>query len=148
LGSSPVVLHMKMEQIECSETSAYVSQTAGNYPKENVIYSEHGESLKSRIIFFFPEIWSQTVYYDVCLILCVYLCNFVIFAASLMFCTTEVLTLIYFVAGEYVSAVCQDTPVSTFRWQHIFLENRAHLSSSPKRLKMAASYYCTLWQLP
>jgi len=40
---------MKMEQIECSETSAYIIQTPGNYPKENVIYSEHGESLKSRI---------------------------------------------------------------------------------------------------
>ena len=23
---------------------------AGNYPKENIIYSEHGESLKSRIL--------------------------------------------------------------------------------------------------
>ena len=41
---------MKMEQIECSETSAYKIQTPGNYPKENIIYSEHGESLKSRMI--------------------------------------------------------------------------------------------------
>jgi len=40
-----------MEQIECSETSAYIIQTPGNYPKENKIYSEHGESLKSRIWF-------------------------------------------------------------------------------------------------
>jgi len=32
-----------------------------------------------------------------------------------MFWTIEVLTLIYFVTGEYVSAVCQDTPVSPFR---------------------------------
>jgi hypothetical protein len=39
---------MKMEQIECSETSAYIIETPGNYPKENIIYSEHGESLKSR----------------------------------------------------------------------------------------------------
>ena len=39
---------MKMEQIECSETSAYKIQTLGNYPKENIQYSEHGESLKSR----------------------------------------------------------------------------------------------------
>ena len=37
-----------MEQIECSETSAYKIQTPGNYPKETIIYSEHGESLKSR----------------------------------------------------------------------------------------------------
>jgi len=41
---------MKMEQIECSETSAYIIQTPGNYPKENIIYSEQGESLKSRIV--------------------------------------------------------------------------------------------------
>jgi len=27
---------MKMEQIECSETSAYKIRTPGNYPKENV----------------------------------------------------------------------------------------------------------------
>jgi len=27
---------MKMEQTECSETSAYKLQTPGNYPKENV----------------------------------------------------------------------------------------------------------------
>ena len=29
---------MKMEQIECSETSAYIIQTPGSYPKENIIY--------------------------------------------------------------------------------------------------------------
>ena len=40
---------MKMEQIECSETSAYIIKTPGNYQKENIIYSEHGESLKSRL---------------------------------------------------------------------------------------------------
>ena len=40
---------MKIEQIECSETSAYIIQTPGNYSKENIICSEHGESLKSRI---------------------------------------------------------------------------------------------------
>jgi len=27
---------MKMEQIECSETSAYKIQTPGNYPKESI----------------------------------------------------------------------------------------------------------------
>jgi len=43
-------LRMKMEQIGCSETSAYIIQTPGNYPKENIIYSEHGESLKSGIV--------------------------------------------------------------------------------------------------
>ena len=29
---------MKMEQIECSETSAYKIETPGNYPKENILY--------------------------------------------------------------------------------------------------------------
>ena len=41
---------MKMEQIGCSETSAYIIQTAGKYPKEYIHDSKHGESLKSRII--------------------------------------------------------------------------------------------------
>ena len=41
---------MKMELIECSETSAYNNQTPGKYPKEYIQDSKHGESLKSRII--------------------------------------------------------------------------------------------------
>jgi hypothetical protein len=42
----------KMEQIECSETSAYKIQTPGNYPEENIQHTrkEHRESLKSGII--------------------------------------------------------------------------------------------------
>jgi len=40
---------MKMEQTECSETSAYKIQTPGNYPEESIQHSEHGESLKSRM---------------------------------------------------------------------------------------------------
>ena len=39
---------MKMELTEGSETSAYIKQTPGNYPKGNLLYSVHGESLKSR----------------------------------------------------------------------------------------------------
>jgi hypothetical protein len=39
---------MKMEQTECSETSAYKIQTPGNYPEENIQHTEHGKSLKSR----------------------------------------------------------------------------------------------------
>jgi len=31
---------MKMEQTECSETSAYKIQTPGNYPEENIQYNE------------------------------------------------------------------------------------------------------------
>jgi hypothetical protein len=38
-----------MEQIECSETSAYKIQTPGNHPEENIQHTEHGESLKSKI---------------------------------------------------------------------------------------------------
>jgi len=38
---------MKMEQTECSETSAYKIQTPGNYPEENMQHTEDGESLKS-----------------------------------------------------------------------------------------------------
>ena len=41
-------LPMKMEQIECSETSAYKIQTPGNNPEENIQHSEHGESLKCK----------------------------------------------------------------------------------------------------
>jgi len=40
---------MKMEQTECSETSAYKIQTPGNYPEGNMQQTEHGESLKARI---------------------------------------------------------------------------------------------------
>jgi len=40
---------MKMEETECSETSAYKIQTPGNYTERNIKHSEHGKSLKSRI---------------------------------------------------------------------------------------------------
>jgi len=41
---------MKMEQTECSETAAYEIQTPGNYREESTQHSEHGESLKSRLV--------------------------------------------------------------------------------------------------
>jgi hypothetical protein len=44
---------MKMEQTECSETSAYKIQTPGNYPEENIQHTEHSESLKSRMYYIF-----------------------------------------------------------------------------------------------
>ena len=50
LYGKSVGLHMKMEPIEGSETSAIINQTSGNYPKGNLLYSVHGESLKSRIL--------------------------------------------------------------------------------------------------
>ena len=40
-------LPMKMEPIEGSETSDIRTKTPGNYPKENILHIEHGESLKS-----------------------------------------------------------------------------------------------------
>ena len=42
---------MKMELIECSETSAIRTQTPGNRPKENILHIEHGESLKTKILY-------------------------------------------------------------------------------------------------
>jgi hypothetical protein len=41
---------LKMEQIECSETSANINQTLGKHPKDSTLNTEHGESLKSRIL--------------------------------------------------------------------------------------------------
>ena len=35
IPSSKAGVPLKMEQIECSETSAYINQTPGNHPKEN-----------------------------------------------------------------------------------------------------------------
>jgi len=43
------ILPLKMEQTECSETSAYKFHTPGNHPKESIQHSVHGESLKSRL---------------------------------------------------------------------------------------------------
>ena len=39
---------MKMEQTECSETSANKIQAPGNYPEESIQHLEHDESLKSK----------------------------------------------------------------------------------------------------
>ena len=45
--STHIYLSMKMEQTEFSETLAYKIQTPGNYLKESIQHTEHGESLKS-----------------------------------------------------------------------------------------------------
>ena len=50
---------MKMEKTECSETSAYKIQTLGNYPKESIQHTEHGESLKLRIMKYTVDIKQQ-----------------------------------------------------------------------------------------
>jgi hypothetical protein len=50
---------MKMEQ--CFETSAYKIQTSGNYPEENIQYTAHGESFKSRLYLSFTTVKSKVV---------------------------------------------------------------------------------------
>jgi len=45
--SVPSSRPLKMEPIEGSETSDFRTQTPENYPKENILHKEHGESLKS-----------------------------------------------------------------------------------------------------
>ena len=48
----PVILHPPIHEFgtdKGSETSAIRTKTPGNYPKENILHNEQGESLKSRI---------------------------------------------------------------------------------------------------
>jgi len=58
-----------MEQTECSETPEYKIQTPGNYPKENIQHTEHGESLKSRIAYFAVNIAERCHFLKKCLLL-------------------------------------------------------------------------------
>jgi hypothetical protein len=44
--STHIYLPMKMEQTECSETSAYKLQTPGNYPKESIQQGSGSLSIK------------------------------------------------------------------------------------------------------
>jgi hypothetical protein len=39
-----------MDLTEGSETSANINQTPGNHPRFDILNTEHGESLKSRIV--------------------------------------------------------------------------------------------------
>ena len=48
---------MKNEKTEFSEKAAYKIQTPGNYPEEDIQHTEHGESLKSRILPFINSYW-------------------------------------------------------------------------------------------
>jgi len=52
---------MKMEQTECSETSAYKIQTPSNYPKESIQLTEHGESLKLRMKSFNNSLYKEAI---------------------------------------------------------------------------------------
>jgi len=42
-----------MEPIQCSETSVFDTQTPGKYPEDNLSLLQHGESLKSKITYYF-----------------------------------------------------------------------------------------------
>jgi len=48
---------MKMEPIVSSETSATKSQTPGNYPKRNKLHLQHGESLRTRSLHMFQNVY-------------------------------------------------------------------------------------------
>ena len=60
---------MKMEQTECSETSAYNNQTARKYPKECIQDSKHGESLKSTM-FTCPQLTAIFLAHSILYALC------------------------------------------------------------------------------
>jgi hypothetical protein len=66
LVSTSKLLPKKMEQIECSETLVILNQTPGNHPKEDILYSKHGESLKSRVLFvafhLFPSTQKRAIF--------------------------------------------------------------------------------------
>jgi hypothetical protein len=51
---------LKMEPTQCSETSAFNTQTPGKYPEDNLSLQQHGESLKTRNTFF---IYSDSLLY-------------------------------------------------------------------------------------
>jgi hypothetical protein len=44
-----------MEPTQCSETSAFNTQTPKKYPEDNLSLLQHGESLKTRIIYLYGE---------------------------------------------------------------------------------------------
>jgi hypothetical protein len=57
---------------ECSETSAFKTQTPGNYPNEIIQHSKHGESLKSKTATFIYELVAARIcllFHHVCLLL-------------------------------------------------------------------------------
>jgi hypothetical protein len=49
---------------ECSKTSVYEIQMLGNYPEESMQHSEHGESLKSRIVGNVTQGWESNINMD------------------------------------------------------------------------------------
>src|SRR5215475_5337515 len=50
-----------MELILGSETSAFNNQTPGDNPEDYIIYSQHGESLKSTITHLYGEVTARNI---------------------------------------------------------------------------------------
>jgi hypothetical protein len=48
---------MKMEQIECSETSAYKIQTPGNHPEENIEQRISCSVLNNKLVFSYEKFY-------------------------------------------------------------------------------------------
>jgi hypothetical protein len=59
---------MKMELIQCSETSAYKIQMPGNYPEDNILHPQHGKSLKTTMLLL--TLWLLRSLIRRCIILC------------------------------------------------------------------------------
>ena len=52
-------MKLKMEPTQCSETSAFNTQTRGKYPEDILSLLQHGESLKTRNQFSSPALQLQ-----------------------------------------------------------------------------------------
>ena len=75
---------MKMERIESSKTSALKAQMPGDYPKNTIRHSTHGESLKSRYISLFKILHNLTNFSwkpDLCISLNISFLHTVLYAA-------------------------------------------------------------------
>ena len=73
-----------MELIQGSETSANYNLTPGKYPKENIQYSNHDESLKSRIniiVYMLGMLKYVYIKHEYCL--CFFLCSLFCYVASI-----------------------------------------------------------------
>jgi hypothetical protein len=58
---------LKTEPTQCSETSAFNTQTPGKYPEDNLSLQQHGESLKTSTIKMFiihelERFWTHLIY--------------------------------------------------------------------------------------
>jgi len=94
-----------VEQIKCSETSAFNNQTPGKYPKDYTQYSKHGESFKSSFLI------AQHVSSDTALI--IRSSKTVIAASGFTYCNEEILLTLYNVILKYISLLKYVKPEAT-----------------------------------